>query len=171
MGAFIDLTGRQIGRLTVIKRWGYSGKNILWLCLCSCEKVKVIAGRDLSTGHTISCGCWGREKRAEASSIANRTHGKSRTPIYVCWAEMMARCYRRSHTAWDRYGGRGIKVCQRWHKFENFYMDMGDPPPGLSLDRKDNDKGYSKANCRWATRLEQQNNRRPPSEWKRRGRG
>jgi hypothetical protein len=89
-------------------------------------------------------------------------HGMHGTSIYVRWACMMDRCYRPNNAQWKDYGGRGITVDPRWHVFENFYADMGDPPDGLTLDRKDNDLGYSKSNCRWATRSEQNKNKRYP---------
>ena len=77
---------------------------------------------------------------------------------------MMTRCYNENFGQWKDYGGRGIKVCHRWHKFENFLADMGVKPDGLTLDRKDNDKGYTKCNCKWSTRVEQNRNRRRGSK-------
>ncbi len=88
-------------------------------------------------------------------------HGMARTPIYKTWCSMIERCYTDTHQAFQHYGGRGIEVCERWrHGFDNFYADMGDRPEGLSLDRIDNNKGYTPDNCRWATSEEQMANTR-----------
>lgn len=90
----------------------------------------------------------------------NRTHGQTGTPTYFTWVSMHQRCSNPKHDAFDRYGGRGILVCPRWQSFEAFLADMGERPAGTSIDRIDNDRGYEKANCRWATRAVQRNNRR-----------
>lgn len=84
---------------------------------------------------------------------------RSKTPTYISWQSMHYRCYRKDDKEYARYGGKGITVCQRWFKFENFLADMGERPEGLTLERKENDKGYNLDNCRWATRLEQTLNR------------
>lgn len=90
----------------------------------------------------------------------NTKHGMSKTKIYGRWMNVLYRCYNVKGNRYKYYGGRGIKVCKRWHDFRNFYKDMGQPPEGLSLDRIDNNKGYSKENCRWATMAEQSKNKR-----------
>lgn len=99
------------------------------------------------------------------ASEANTTHGMSKTKVYRAWCSMKRRCYGVNTDCYDRYGGRGIEVCQRWlRSFENFYIDMGSPPTGKhSVDRIDNDGDYTPRNCRWATPTEQSRNRRVPS--------
>ena len=94
-----------------------------------------------------------------------RTHGRSssgaggaQAPIYRVWANMKQRCYNENNTAYERYGGAGITVCKRWHSFDNFYADVGDPPTGMTLDRVNNKKGYSPSNCRWASYTAQARN-------------
>jgi hypothetical protein len=90
-----------------------------------------------------------------------KKHGRRYTPEYIAWEDVLQRCRNERHPAYDRYGGRGITVCDRWLKFENFFEDMGSRPgPGYSLERKKNQLGYYKENCRWATRIEQNRNKR-----------
>lgn len=109
------------------------------------------------------------KKTVERSFKHGHSKRNSTTGTYRTWADMVKRCTNPNSTAWKYYGGRGIKVCERWLKFENFIEDMGERAAHLTLDRIDNDKGYFKENCRWATRREQSRNRRPFSIPKRRG--
>lgn len=161
-----DFTNQRFGRLTA--RWpaGIRGQHIVWLCSCRCGRLKLVLAQSLSRGSTRSCGCLARE-----TVIArNRKglwirHGHSRvgrkSSEHATWGAMIQRCTNPKHPKWKDYGGRGIKVCKRWRKFENFLADMGlRPSPELSLDRKNNNKGYYKSNCRWATAKEQQANTR-----------
>ena len=152
-----DLTGKKFGRLLVIVRDGTDNKfNRTWLCKCVCGQLKVVKTGLLTNGRVRSCGC------LIANHIKKMTrHGKFGTRVYRQWAGMIQRCYNPNREYYKYWGGRGIVVCERWRgDFVNFYKDMGDPPPGKSLDRVDNNGPYSKQNCRWATNYQQYQNRR-----------
>ena len=152
-----NLTGQKFGRLTAVKRVG-SAENgtAMWECSCECGAVVSVRSVVLTSGRSKSCGCLMKE----LASIRMTTHGMSRTPTWYSWDSMIARCTRESHPAFAAYGGRGIKVCNRWREsFEDFLADMGERPEGMTLDRKDGNKGYEPENCRWATATTQSNNR------------
>jgi hypothetical protein len=164
-----DLRGRRFSYLTVLKFIGVRGKNAWWRTRCVCGSDFDVQGAQLTRGDkpTKSCGC----KTAEIVGAANRTHGMSRHPTFAVWRSMNDRCRLPTHQAWHNYGARGIRVCERWQEsFENFWEDMGPTyAAGLTLDRRDNDKNYTKRNCRWVTPEVQGNNRRGniriPTPW------
>lgn len=144
------------GRWTPTGRSEKRGESSYLECVCTCGSTQYVAKTNLTRGRSKSCGCL----RKELVGPRSETHGKSGSRAYHTWKGMIARVLNHAEPAYVNYGGRGITVSDSWLKFENFYADMGDPQDGMSLDRKDNDLGYCKDNCRWATRKEQSNNRR-----------
>lgn len=156
-----DLTGRQFGQLTVLKRAKSGSRHAYWQCACACGNEAVATSNSLREGRVVSCGCHRRAKtiaRSTRHGLASRD--SEHRPAYNSWHNMMKRCYRENDPRYPDWGGRGIRVCDAWHDFARFLADMGDRPPGRTLDRKDNDKGYEPGNCRWSTYREQQANRR-----------
>lgn len=154
MGSFIDLTGKVFNRLTVEKRGPntISNNTTQWWCKCTCGVTKLIRSDSLTKGLTLSCGCYMLEKVTK--------HGAAYSRTYMSWRKMLGRCFNEKHHAYSYYLGRGITLeDDRWLDFNNFINDMGDRPSHTSLDRIDNDRGYSKNNCRWASSIQQARNR------------
>lgn len=151
----IDLTKQKFGRLVVLRTDG-SDKwyDSFWLCKCDCGKEAVVRGGNLRNGHTQSCGCLQSEKATKHG------HSSIRTPTYRSWQSMKNRCLNSKYHLYKDYGGRGITVCERWMKFENFLEDMSEAPTGYQIDRINNSGNYCKPNCRWVTPKQNCRNRR-----------
>ena len=157
-----DLTNQVFGKLTVLHMHpekSFDGR-VQWYCKCSCSEnsFRIIIGKSLTSGNSKTCGC----TRIASIKESNSSHGMSNSKEYRIWKAIKERCYYEKHKAYGDYGGRGITVSDDWiNSFENFYRDMGPrPSDDHSIERRDGDKNYSKNNCYWATRTEQNNNTR-----------
>ena len=157
MRPITNLDGKTFGRWRVLAYFGSTKHHAsLWVCVCSCGTEKVVSSAGLNSGRSRSCGCLHKEVVGRMKT----KHGKHKTAIYSVWRSIKGRCLNKSDSAFPYYGGRGITVCKRWMKFENFYADMGEPKPGMSIDRIDNDRDYRPSNCRWVDRNTQMRNTR-----------
>ena len=157
---FKDLCGKKFGRLTVLSCAPSQLKGIHWDCRCDCGKKVSVRGDCLKLGNTRSCGCLQKETVSKIFfKHGGQTDGK-KTRTYLSWDGMIQRCLNPKNSRFRDYGGRGIGVCEDWKKFENFLRDMGERPPKLTLDRKDNNGNYDPLNCRWADWETQFANRR-----------
>lgn len=169
-----DLTGQTFGRLTVIEESGRSSNgSVLWLCRCSCGKMKTATASHLLGGYIQSCGCLNKQRAAE-NCISRTKHGDARhgtqvgfRRLYRVWHNMMDRCYRENAEPYKNYGGRGIRVCSDWHDYARFKewataagYDSEAPYGQCTLDRINPDGNYEPSNCRWVSMKVQADNRR-----------
>lgn len=160
-----DLTGKTFGRLVVLKRVENKGQHVAYLCRCQCGKEFVTMSMHLTQGCTKSCGCLQREWVQKGMMPYRTTHGHSKTRLYSIWANMKTRCFNKNVSAYSRYGGRGITVCNEWLDFALFekWALANGYDEKLTLDRVNNDGNYCPENCRWVSVHEQNLNKRSNS--------
>jgi len=159
MPAFIDRTGQVFGRLTVLAE-ARPGRNRQWMCQCVCGTIVTVEGGNLQQGTTRSCGCLHRELLVQQLTKHGGAANGKPSPTYQTWKSMQKRCNNPNNPKWRDYGGRGIRICERWNEFANFLADMGEKPAGTSIERVDNDAGYEPGNCIWADIATQSWNKR-----------
>lgn len=161
MAKKIITPGDQFSRWTVVRSHEPDKRGRpVWWCRCVCGTERGVSANGLKTGNTKSCGCLKRER----TSAARKTHGMSQTIEYKTWLSIKKRCKNPGHVHFSKYGGKGIRLCDRWQSFENFYKDMGDRPEGkFSIERRDNSKDYCPENCYWMPQILQPRNR--SSNW------
>jgi hypothetical protein len=157
------MIGGTFGRWTVIGDAPPHNKATMWRCRCECGTEKDVNGKSMRLGLSTSCGCFNTQKaRAQGThKQSGRENGNRESAEYRIWTGIRKRCLNPNAQRYESYGGRGIKICERWDKFQNFFDDMGSRPSlRHSIDRENNDGDYEPGNCRWSTPEEQANNTR-----------
>jgi len=161
----LDVMGHRFGRLIAIRKITPPGTRSKWECRCDCGAITIAALSHLRGGQTRSCGCLrrevsvalftriGRQNAGKRVKHGHAPYSRKRSPTYGSWSAIKTRCLNPNATDYERYGGSGIKLCERWLKFENFLADMGEAPgPGYQVHRKDSARGYEPGNCEWLTK-------------------
>lgn len=155
-----NMIGKSYGRLLVKELSHKHNGHKYFLCLCSCGEITTVRSDHILGSKTTSCGCYAKERQRDLHLVHGHSiHGAS-SPTYSTWQSMHRRCYSTTGTAYKRYGGSGISVCDEWKDFSVFLRDMGERPPGTTLDRINGNGNYEPSNCRWATSIEQSRNRK-----------
>lgn len=150
-----NLIGRRFAMLEVVSYAGFAGRSHRWNVKCDCGGASVVAGSAFTSGNTKSCGC----QKGAGGRKSLTTHGLTATRAHGIWKAAKSRCFNPNASNYRHYGGRGITMCDRWREsFQAFYDEMGECPPGLSLERIDANGDYGPGNCRWATQAEQVRN-------------
>lgn len=163
-----NVTGLKFGRLTAIKICGKTAnKHTLWELRCECGNNTIAEISHLVDGRRVSCGCSKIAGNQIKKNLGRHGHCRNEksTTTYRIWSGMIARCTNKKCLNWESYGGKGVKVCDRWRIFDNFLADMGERPPKMSIDRINNDGDYEPSNCKWATDIEQHRNRSDNVFW------